>query len=212
TCRSILILLVHDPPPRGRAAPLPKANGQTPSRSRNASCPASPPVSIEQGVQCPAVNALLVRPDPGNERFGLGPFFRVEPLGLEYVAAALRAGDVPVAIVDERFARAPGRWLRRSRAGIVGISCTHALEYDRVREVARMIRSSSPQSFVVVGGHAAGACSAPLEVPEIDAICLDDGEQVLPAVASALKQREPLVRVPGLRLRMGDAWVTTPPL
>ena len=40
------------------------------------------------------MRVLLIRPDPGNERFGLGPFFRVEPLGLEYVGAALReAGD-----------------------------------------------------------------------------------------------------------------------
>ena len=37
------------------------------------------------------MNVLLLRPDPGNERFGLGPFFRVEPLGLEYIAAALSA-------------------------------------------------------------------------------------------------------------------------
>jgi len=25
------------------------------------------------------MNVLLLRPNPGNERFGLGPFFRVEP-------------------------------------------------------------------------------------------------------------------------------------
>lgn len=36
------------------------------------------------------MRVLFVRPNPGNERFGLGPFFRVGPLGLEYVAAALR--------------------------------------------------------------------------------------------------------------------------
>jgi len=42
------------------------------------------------------MNVLLLRPDPGNERFGLGPFFRVEPLGLEYIGAALHArGHAP---------------------------------------------------------------------------------------------------------------------
>ena len=46
------------------------------------------------------MNVLLIRPDPGNERFGLGPFFRVEPLGLEYVASALRARGHEPAIVD----------------------------------------------------------------------------------------------------------------
>jgi len=35
------------------------------------------------------MHVLLLRPIPGNDRFGLGPFFRIEPLGLEYIAAAL---------------------------------------------------------------------------------------------------------------------------
>ena len=46
------------------------------------------------------MRVLLLRPDPGNERFGLGPFFRVEPLGLEYVAAALRQRGHEPAIVE----------------------------------------------------------------------------------------------------------------
>ncbi len=160
----------------------------------------------------PAVDVLLVRPDPGNERFGLGPFFRVEPLGLEYVGAALRTSGFTPTIVDERFARAPGRSLHRTRAPLVGISCTHALEYDRVLKVARDVRRASPGAFVVVGGHAAGAYPGPLEAQEIDAICTDDGEEVLPALASALTRGEPLTSVPALRLRTGEGWITTPPL
>jgi hypothetical protein len=35
------------------------------------------------------MRVLLLRPVPANERFGLGPFFRIEPLGMEYIAAAL---------------------------------------------------------------------------------------------------------------------------
>jgi len=49
------------------------------------------------------MNILLLRPDPGNEQFGLGPFFRVEPLGLEYVAAALLRRGHEVTIADLRF-------------------------------------------------------------------------------------------------------------
>ena len=37
------------------------------------------------------MHVLLLRPVPGNDRFGLGPFFRIEPLGLEYIAAALES-------------------------------------------------------------------------------------------------------------------------
>jgi radical SAM superfamily enzyme YgiQ (UPF0313 family) len=152
------------------------------------------------------VNVLLVRPDPGNERFGLGPFFRVEPLGLEYVAAALRARGAAVTIVDERFAPRGGSWIARARAGLVGLACMHALEYDRVRDLAAAVRRRSPESFIVVGGHAAAAFPGPLEAPEIDAVCVDDGEAVIPLLADALDGTRPLDRVPGVRLRTRDGW------
>jgi radical SAM superfamily enzyme YgiQ (UPF0313 family) len=157
------------------------------------------------------VNVLLLRPHPGNDRFGLGPFFRVEPLGLEYIGAALRArGHVPT-VADLRFRPGVGSWVRRTRPRVVGISCAHALEFDRVVGTAREVRRASPDAFVLVGGHAAAAFPSPLERDEIDAICLDDGEEVAPAVAEALEKGLPLGEVPGLRLRTPEGWISTPP-
>lgn len=156
------------------------------------------------------VNVLLIRPDPGNERFGLGPFFRVEPLGLEYVATALRAHGARPTLVDERFARGP--WIRRSRPRLVGISCMHALEYDRVLEVARAVRRSAPEAFILVGGHTAAAYPAPLETPDVDAICMDDAESVVPALVEAVAGGRTLASVPALRLRTPAGWISTAPL
>src|SRR5215831_7252964 len=102
--------------------------------------------------RAPAMKVLLLRPDPGNERFGLGPFFRVEPLGLEYVAAALTAAGHESHIVDLRFGHSVPSWVRRTRPRMVGISCMHALEYDRVRETARQIRRVAPDAFILAGG------------------------------------------------------------
>jgi radical SAM superfamily enzyme YgiQ (UPF0313 family) len=158
------------------------------------------------------MNVLLLRPDPGNERFGLGPFFRVEPLGLEYVAAALSGRGHDVAIADLRFAPGLARVVRRARPSVVGISCMHALEYDRVLETARAVRLLAPGAVVVVGGHAAAAYPAPLETDDVDAICVDDGEEVVPALVDALERGRPLAKVPALRLRTKDGWVATPPL
>jgi radical SAM superfamily enzyme YgiQ (UPF0313 family) len=158
------------------------------------------------------MNVLLVRPDPGNERFGLGPFFRVEPLGLEYVAAALSSRGHEPTILDMRFERRLRPWIQRTRPRMAGISCMHALEYDRVRETAREIRRLSPETFILVGGHAAAAFPDPLETPEIDAICTDDGEEVVPAVADALVSGRSLTDVPALRLRTRDGWRATLPL
>ena len=153
---------------------------------------------------------VLVRPDPGNERFGLGPFFRVEPLGLEYVAAALETRGARVTIVDGRYQDAH-RAVRRSRARLFGISCMHALEYDRTLALAREIRRRSPDAFVIVGGHAAAAYPAPLEIPEIDAICVGDGEAVAPYLLEAVEGRRAVETVPDLRVRTPEGWVDTRP-
>lgn len=147
------------------------------------------------------MNVLLLRPDPGNERFGLGPFFRVEPLGLEYVAADLRFRGTRLS-----------SWIRRMRPRVVGISAMHALEFDRTLETARAIRRVSDEAFILVGGHAAAAYPAPLEDDAIDATCVDDGEEVVPALADALDAGRPLATVPALRLRTPEGWVATSPL
>jgi radical SAM superfamily enzyme YgiQ (UPF0313 family) len=158
------------------------------------------------------MNVLLVRPDPGNERFGLGPFFRVEPLGLEYIGAALRRAGHEAAIVDLRFGRRLARAIRETRPRVVGLSGMHALEYDRLLETAREIRRLSPDTFILVGGHAAASYPKPLESDEVDAICVDDGEEVVPALAAALEEGRPLAAVPALRLRTPDGWISTTPL
>lgn len=155
------------------------------------------------------MNVLLLRPDPGNERFGLGPFFRVEPLGLEYIGAALRARGHNPTIVDLRDAKSLRVWIRRTRPRVVGISGMHALEYDQVLATARAVRAAAPEAFVLAGGHAAAAYSAPLETEDVDAICVDDGEEVVPALADALDAGRSLASVPALRVRTPEGWIST---
>src|SRR5262249_39012472 len=158
------------------------------------------------------MNVLLLRPDPGNERFGLGPFFRVEPLGLEYVGAALRQRRHDVTAVDLRFGGSIASWVRRTRPRVVGLSGMHALEYDKILEAARAVRRASPDAFLIAGGHATAAYPSPLETEGLDAICVDDGEEVVPALVDALERGRPLSTIPALRLRGREGWISTPPL
>jgi radical SAM superfamily enzyme YgiQ (UPF0313 family) len=158
------------------------------------------------------MNILLLRPDPGSDKFGLGPFFQVEPLGLEYVGAVLRKRGDSVTIADLRFQPVIESWLARTRPRIVAISCLHALEYDRIIATAHEVRQKSPEAFILVGGHAAAAYSPPLEHDLIDAICLDDGEEVMPLLVEAIENNTPLERVPALRLKTRDGWISTEPL
>jgi hopanoid C-3 methylase len=150
------------------------------------------------------MNVLLLRPVPANERFGLGPFFRIEPLGMEYIAAALEARGHRVTLVDLRFQPSLAAQVHRSRPALVGIAAMHALETDEVVALAERVRTLLPDVPIIVGGHSAAAYPAPFLVPGVTAVVLDDGERALPAICTAIDRGVPLAAVPGLALRDRD--------
>src|SRR6478609_2401823 len=150
------------------------------------------------------MRVLLLRPVPGNERFGLGPFFRIEPLGMEYIAAALEARGHRVTLVDLRFRPSLAAHIRRSRPALVGIAAMHALETDEVIALAERVRTLLPDVPIVVGGHTAAAYPAPFLTPPVTAVVLDDGERAMPAICAAIAGGMPLAAVPGLALRDRD--------
>lgn len=150
------------------------------------------------------MHVLLLRPVPGNDRFGLGPFFRIEPLGLEYIAAALEARGHRATVVDLRYGRSVGHYLRALRPGLVGIACMHALETDEALALAEDVRRASPDAFVLIGGHSAAAYPPPFCSPGVDAVCIDDGELAVPALADALERGDRAATVPGLLLKSPD--------
>jgi radical SAM superfamily enzyme YgiQ (UPF0313 family) len=149
------------------------------------------------------MHVLLLRPVPSNDRFGLGPFFRIEPLGLEYIGAALESRGHRVTVADLRYSRSIDYLLRTVRPGLVGIACMHALETDEVLALAGHVRRASSDAFILIGGHSAAAYPSPFFARSVDAICVDDGELVVPALADALDRQRPPSTVPGLLLRDG---------
>jgi hopanoid C-3 methylase len=153
------------------------------------------------------MNVLLLRPVPANERFGLGPFFRIEPLGMEYIAAALDARGHTVALADLRFCRPVAAQIRAARPDVVGIAAMHALETDEVVALARRVREIAPEVPIAIGGHTAAAYPEPFLVPETAAVVVDDGERAFPLLCEAIARREPLTGVPGLALRARDGAV-----
>ena len=146
------------------------------------------------------MNILLLRPIPANERFGLGPFFRIEPLGMEYIAAALEARGHQVAIADLRFSPPLDHYMRTMRPGLVGIAGMHALETDEVVALVRQVHAISPEVPIVIGGHTAAAYPEPFVTSGVTAIVLDDGEHAMPAVCEAIAAGRPLDSIPGLAL------------
>ena len=148
------------------------------------------------------MRVLLAKPAASAIDFGLAPFFQTEPLGLQYIAAALaRRGHVPV-VADLRFDRRGMRpLLERTRPELVGLSCVHILDVDATLALAAAVKAFDRTIAVVVGGHAASMYPAAFGVcADIDAIALGEGEERLPAICSALASRRSLDQVPGLLL------------
>jgi radical SAM superfamily enzyme YgiQ (UPF0313 family) len=158
------------------------------------------------------MNVLLLRPVPANERFGLGPFFRIEPLGMEYVAAAVEAAGHRVTLADLRFGQPLAKVMRSARPEVVGIAAMHTLETDEVVDLAGHVRALSPDVPIVIGGHAAAAYPRPFLSANVAAAVLDDGERALPGVCDALAGGQPLSAVPGLALPGGDGGVISTPV
>ncbi|MCU0690511.1 MAG: B12-binding domain-containing radical SAM protein [Polyangiaceae bacterium] len=150
------------------------------------------------------MHILLLRPPSPNERFGLGPFFRVEPLGLEYVAAALIAQGHEVEIADLRFSQALPRLLRRFRPSVVGVACLHTVDVPTALATARRVKHWAPEAFTLVGGHAAAVYPEPVLREAVDAVALGDGEQVVPALVDALARGASPRDVAGMLVRTGD--------
>jgi hopanoid C-3 methylase len=157
------------------------------------------------------MDILLLRPVPANERFGLGPFFRIEPLGMEYIAAALEACGHRVTLADLRFSRSLSTVLKRARPSLVGIAAMHALETDEVLALARRVRALSPDVPIVIGGQTAAAFPEPFLIPEISAVVLDDGERALPSLCDAVARGRSFATVPGLAVSGDDGTVIRTP-
>jgi radical SAM superfamily enzyme YgiQ (UPF0313 family) len=155
------------------------------------------------------MNVLLLRPIPRNERFGLGPFFRIEPLGMEYIARALGGQGHRVRILDLRFTRTLEARLGSERPGVIGIAAMHALETDDVLELAGRVRRLSPDSFILIGGHAAAAFPNAFQSEAVDAICLDDGERALPLLVGAIEKGRDPSTVPGFLVRKAMEYFET---
>jgi hopanoid C-3 methylase len=148
------------------------------------------------------MKVLLVKPRPQALQFGLAPFFQTEPLGLEYIAAELRKKRHLVVIEDMRFNKNPlSSMLKIHRPDVIGLACLHILDAKATLRLAREAKAFDANIFVVVGGHAASAYPEALDQStDIDAICIGEGEIIVPALCNALEERESLEIIPSLAL------------
>jgi hopanoid C-3 methylase len=129
-------------------------------------------------------------------------FLRLEPLGLELVAAAAeRAGhDVRILDLQVEDHRAYFATVRNWRPDAIAFSCNYLANVPEIVDLAKATKNLLPATLITVGGHSVSFTAQPmLEHAEgaIDCILKGEGEAVLPALLSAVVAGRELTTVPG---------------
>ena len=119
-------------------------------------------------------------------------FLRLEPLGLERVAAAARAAGHEVRVVDLQVS--DGRTLSREfaafRPDALGISLNYLANIPEAIQVAHAAKEADPSCFVFFGGHSVSFVAE--DVIEqgrgaVDAVIRGEGEPAMAPLLEALR-------------------------
>ena len=145
------------------------------------------------------MRVLLVHPSP---LMYSEIYLRLEPLGLERVAAAARSSGHQTRLLDLQIFghRAYDRELQAFKPDAIGFSVNYLANVPEVVDLAVHAKRRLPSCFVFVGGHSASFIApAILEHARgaIDCVVRGEGEAITPRLLEAIGDG-PLERLPGV--------------
>jgi hopanoid C-3 methylase len=128
-------------------------------------------------------------------------FLRLEPLGLERVAAAALADGHDVRLIDlQVYSRAEfGRAVTSFQPEAVGFSLNYLANVPEVVNLAKWVKSVLPGCVVFTGGHSVSFVAEEVLAHAggaIDVVLKGEGETAAPALLAAIPDRA-LAEVPG---------------
>lgn len=131
-------------------------------------------------------------------------YLRLEPLGLELVAEALRRAGHDVRLMDLQvdspatLSRMVDSW----QPDVVCFSCNYLANVPEVVDLAKDVKARRPGCFVFVGGHSASFVAKDMlghGEGAIDCILKGEGEAVVARLLEVVEQdREAITEVPGV--------------
>ena len=132
--------------------------------------------------------------------------FRFPPLGLSYVAAALREARHPVRLLDCTFLErsAALRQAFEADAEVVGIYCMVSMTQDCFW-FARQLRG---RCRLLVAGGPLPTCDPEPFLEHFDVVVRGEGEQTMKELLRAFEEGSELAGVPGIAFRQGGGEVT----
>jgi anaerobic magnesium-protoporphyrin IX monomethyl ester cyclase len=161
---------------------------------------------------------VLINPtDHTQIRKSLG--LKAPPLNLLYLAAAVRADDHKVKIIDDNLAAlGPERTadsVARQRPEIVGITAATSTVRSAFRYVA-MVRERLPDAMLLIGGPHTTFLpeEALVQSPGLDAVVMGEGEETFRELARAAETgwtTGDLARIKGIAFRENGSARLTPP-
>lgn len=142
------------------------------------------------------INVLLVNPKGDADQTNSNP------LGLCYISAALKSDGHNVELVDLHNLHDVeflSHKLFEKEYDIVGISACAPTIHQTIK-LARLSKTISPKSKIILGGHhATYAAKELMEMfTEIDYICIGDGEECFQCIARAVENKFEFHDVPNL--------------
>ncbi len=146
------------------------------------------------------MRVLLVHPSP---LLFSEIYLRLEPLGLERVAAAVEAAGHEVRLLDLQVFRPPRyrELLASWRPEAIGFSLNYLANVPEVVELARTAKAMLPGCRVMVGGHSASFVARDLlehAGGAIDCTVRGEGEGIAPRVLESFAGGAPLESLPGV--------------
>jgi hopanoid C-3 methylase HpnR len=136
-------------------------------------------------------------------------FLRLEPLGLELVAAAARRAAHDVKLIDLQveshadYHRLIAQW----QPEVVAFSCNYLANVPEVVDLAKATKAVLPASFITVGGHSASfTAHAIIEHGHgaIDCVLKGEGEAAIVKLLEAVEDRSAVPEIPGAVTADGD--------
>src|SRR5437763_6815804 len=129
-------------------------------------------------------------------------FLRLEPLGLELVAAAARQAGHDVRLIDLQVEDHPGfvRLTDTWRPDVILFSCNYLANIPEIVDLSKAAKTRLPRTVICVGGHSASfVAKAILEHGEgaIDCVLRGEGEAGVPPLLAAIEAGADLASVPG---------------
>jgi hopanoid C-3 methylase len=136
-------------------------------------------------------------------------FLRLEPLGLELVAAAARAGGHDVRLIDLQVEthRDLHRLIAAWQPDAVCFAGNYLANIPEIVDLAKTIRARQPHCFIFVGGHSVSFVAADLlrhGDGAIDCVLRGEGEASVAALLEAAEGNGNLLKVPGAVTQAGE--------